>query len=793
MDTTSARFLAATAALILLIGSHAAGAQTTADPRAYGLGHPFTLENLPFGDFRNRLESLPAPARSRAMNWLHRFSFTDRDLDFLRIDAGGGVYYADTFTPETGDGAQAGTSETGTTAAALTPAEVFNLQSRPSAGNVLYLDFDGHLISGTAWSSQDLLAVPYDTDGDPATFSDAELANIAEIWRRIAEDYAPFDVNVTTLEPAAFGPTVGRILITADTDAWGNAMPAQGAGGVAYVGVWGLSNYSTRYSPALVYYNNLGGGRADFVSEAASHEAGHNLYLSHDATSSSSYYGGHGRGYISWGPIMGTGYYRNVSQWSKGEYPDANNFQDDTAILDANLAYRVDDHADTTAGATRIVADTTGNITATTPADDPDNLIPDNKGVIGTADDVDVFYFDTTGGTISLHAKPAWQERYTRGANLDIRASLHDANGTLLLSDDPLDDTDAILSANVPAGRYFLTIEGVGSTESPYSDYGSLGQYFITGTLPAANDVAAPVPDPMSWAVAPETTGRDRISMAATTAYDDSGVVEYRFECISGAAGCTTSPWQDGSDYTATGLLPGTTYEYRAMARDAFLNQTAASVAASATTAANLAPVAVNDSAATVAGTAVSINVLANDSDPDGDTLSIISVTQGVNGVVSFNAGSLSFTPNPGYTGSDSFTYVIDDGYGATASASVSVTISAANQAPVANADGVNISPGDTVLIPVLDNDTDPDGDTLEITAVSNANKGTVSWHAGDSAITYTHNPKRKGNDSFSYSISDGHGGTASATVTISLGGTGGGSGGGTAGGGKGNGKGGKK
>ena len=785
MRTTAKQLLKATA-FTLLTASLPATTMAAPNPRAYGMGHPFVLEDLPFGNFRAHMEALPEAARNRAMAWLHKFTFMEQDLVSLRLDNTGGVFYADTFTPlETGTG-NGGSSEPGSPESAPGANDVFSLQSRPGSANILYLDFDGHLISGTAWSDTDLHALPYDTDGNPAAFSDAERANIAEIWRRIAEDFIPFDVNITTQEPAAFGPTVGRILVTADTDAYGSAMPAQGAGGVAYVGVWGRADYSSKYSPALVYYNRLGGGRADYVSEAASHEAGHNLFLSHDATGSKSYYDGHGSGNISWGPIMGTGYGRNVSQWSKGEYPDANNPQDDIAILAGTLAARSDDHADGLPGASRIIADAAGNVLATTPQDDPDNLAAGNKGAIGTAADLDVFYFDTTGGPVELTVTPAWQDRYTRGANLDIHAAFYDAAGTLLQAADPLADTDSTLSANLSAGRYYLAIQGTGSSASPYSDYGSLGQYFITGTFPVVNDGVAPAPDPMSWNAPPETAGRDRISMSATVANDDSGVVEYRFECVTGAAGCTASDWQDGTSYMATGLMPGATYEFRVTARDAYLNATAPSAVAAATTTVNLSPVVTNDSADTGEDSTVSINVLANDSDPEGDTLTITGITQGFNGSVLNNGDSISYTPNTGFVGGDSFSYTVDDGFSGTATASVSVTVNAKNQAPVANPDSASINRGDNVSVPVLDNDSDPDGDALVITGVSGANKGTVSWQPGDVTISYTHNPKRKGSDSFTYTISDGHGGEASSTVSISL--SGGDSGSGSGGGGKGKG-----
>ena len=101
---------------------------------------------------------------------------------------------------------------------------------------------------------------------------------------------------------------------------------------------------------------------------------------------------------------------------------------------------------------------------------------------------MDVFYFDTTGGAVSLTVTPAWQQRYTRGGNLDIHAALHDINGTLLLEDDPQSDTNSTLNASLPAGRYYLAIQGTGSSASPYTDYGSLGQYFISGMLPALSN-----------------------------------------------------------------------------------------------------------------------------------------------------------------------------------------------------------------------------------------------------------------------------------------------------------------
>jgi len=98
---------------------------------------------------------------------------------------------------------------------------------------------------------------------------------------------------------------------------------------------------------------------------------------------------------------------------------------------------------------------------------------------------------------------------------------------------------------------------------------------------------------------------------------------------------------------------------------------------------ANRGPTAGNDSSVTSAGVAVSIGVLANDTDPDGDTLSVSSVTQAQHGTVAINADrTVRYTPDAGYTGSDAFTYVVSDGRGGTATGTVSVTINAAPPAP---------------------------------------------------------------------------------------------------------------
>jgi CshA-type fibril repeat protein/VCBS repeat-containing protein len=183
----------------------------------------------------------------------------------------------------------------------------------------------------------------------------------------------------------------------------------------------------------------------------------------------------------------------------------------------------------------------------------------------------------------------------------------------------------------------------------------------------------------------------------------------------------------------------------------------------------NEAPVAANDSAETDENTPIVIPVLANDSDPDGDPLSIDSVTQPANGSVTIDPdGTITYTPDEGYTGTDSFTYTVSDGQGGTATATVTVTVTAVNQDPVANNDTATTTQNTAVTIPVLANDSDPDGDPLSIDSVTQPANGTVTIDP-DGTITYTPDEGYTGTDSFTYTVSDGQGGTATATVMVTV------------------------
>ena len=174
-------------------------------------------------------------------------------------------------------------------------------------------------------------------------------------------------------------------------------------------------------------------------------------------------------------------------------------------------------------------------------------------------------------------------------------------------------------------------------------------------------------------------------------------------------------------------------------------------------------PAALNDAAATDEDTPVTIDVLANDSDPDGDALTVSSASA-ANGTVVVNPDdTLTYTPGADFNGSDTITYTVSDGNGGSSSATVAVTVAPVNDAPVANGDTATTN--SPVTIDVLANDTDADGDPLIVTSASAPN-GDVVINA-DNTVTYNPHDGFYGVDTLTYTISDGNGGSATATVAV--------------------------
>jgi hypothetical protein len=181
----------------------------------------------------------------------------------------------------------------------------------------------------------------------------------------------------------------------------------------------------------------------------------------------------------------------------------------------------------------------------------------------------------------------------------------------------------------------------------------------------------------------------------------------------------------------------------------------------------NQAPTPQNDTVTTAEDTPVVINVLANDTDPDGDTLTLVSVTNGTKGTAAITGGMVTYTPAANKNGSDSFTYTVTDG-ALQASAVVNVTITPVNDAPVAVNDTATVKKDTATVIDVLKNDSDVDGDALTVISVSTPAHGAVVISNEGKKVTYTPASGYLGNDTFTYVISDGTL-TAAASVSITV------------------------
>ncbi len=331
---------------------------------------------------------------------------------------------------------------------------LLNLQSLPGAVGCVMLDFDGYnMPAGNLWNNGNAI------NAAPSGASDAQ---IQEQWEIVSEDYRPFNINITTNE-AVFNSYPKnkrmRVVITPTTTA------APRAGGVAYIGSFNWNNDV----PCWVFYNGKTGG------EGCSHEVGHTFDLQHDGRSNpkEEYYGGLAN--TSWAPIMGVSYYKPITQWSKGEYTASSTKQDDVATISGSkfgVGYRVDDYGNTTATANSLTYNASG-------------AVNQKNGIITSEADLDFFTFTTGGGNVALNINTV-----SRHGDLDIIVRLYNSAGTGIgtYTNTTAGALNASLTANLAAGKYFMSVDGTGAGDpvngGGYSAYASLGSYSITGTIP---------------------------------------------------------------------------------------------------------------------------------------------------------------------------------------------------------------------------------------------------------------------------------------------------------------------
>lgn len=454
-----------------------------------------TLEKIPSARFRDDVLRLAPEAQVRVLKALSAKPVPDADYADLHVTSKGMIYYVCQFSAFGNDDpvapAETPSAPDAEPAAAPVPISQPPIRhSRPGASRVLFLDFSGlDNITNTAWNKIEAYGKvatyvphPYDTDDNPSTFSDAEQRQIIQIWERVAEDFAPFDVDVTTERPAAFTRTTARALITRSTDKNSKPMPSgASAGGVAFLNVFGEVDYATDSSPAFIYYNKLGSSAAK-IAYAISHELGHNLGLSHDGPGAGTtdedngYYEGHGTGATSWAPIMGAGYDKNIVQWSKGEYHNANNHEDDLAIIEGKLGYR--------------------GILASNTREDALPLVPDETGHLGATGiirhDGYAHYYSlnlSVSGSVTLVLDPArLSETGTLGTivgNTDLKLEILDASGSVIDSNSPDFVTSAGLTKSLASGTSYVRVTSGGmgnplsASPSGYTGYGAIGQYTL--------------------------------------------------------------------------------------------------------------------------------------------------------------------------------------------------------------------------------------------------------------------------------------------------------------------------
>lgn len=341
------------------------------------------------------------------------------------------------------------------------------LNSFPSATATIFLDFDGHYVQSTVWNGGASFYCEGSGMSDP---------QITEAFNRVAEDYRPFNINITTDSTVFLAAPLNRrirIIITT-TSAW-----CPGVGGVTYIGsfTWGDD------TPGFVFSDRLGPYSPKMIGECCSHESGHSVGLSHQSkygtncnTPIEQYNSGTGGGETGWAPIMGNSYYKNMSNWNNGPTPyGCTNMQDNLSIIATQngFTYRPDDYTEILNSSTSALPTSTFNV----------------SGIISTNADKDAFQFTLSqNSNFHLSAIPFNVGSNYIGANLDIRIELYSSPTTLINVYDPQATMSVTIDTVLNAGTYYLKLHGTGNTNT--GAYGSLGSYTITGnagTLPIRN------------------------------------------------------------------------------------------------------------------------------------------------------------------------------------------------------------------------------------------------------------------------------------------------------------------
>ena len=397
------------------------------------------------------------------------------------------------------------------------------LSSRPNAPAVLYLEFNGADVTDPDWNNGITIH---------AAAANLTATQITQIWKGVAEAYSPFNIDVTTDTARYNSMPAGKRMRCIITPTYQWYTNSTNTNGVSYVGSFAQAgrNFASNI-PCWVFVPAW----YSYISLVAAHELGHTVGLRHDGLSSASpggyqeYFGGHGSGPMSWGPIMGNPSYRNIVQWSKGEYAYASNTEDDIAIIAGaanGFGYYNDGNGKTRATATTVTLPASGDTV--------------NQGVITTGTSEAWFTFTLASPeTVYLSATPA-----DTTPKLDIALQLQNAAGNVLISDNPSLALDALIETTLTAGTYYLKIQGASYNNGVYEGYtryGSIGQYTLDFALGSA--IAPPV-----------ITQQPQSTTAAT---DDAG---FTLTAAASGGGRLSYQWQkDGVDLASDARHPDVT------------------------------------------------------------------------------------------------------------------------------------------------------------------------------------------------------------------------------------------
>jgi len=335
-------------------------------------------------------------------------------------------------------------------------AQVPLYSSNPAASSVIFLDFDGHTVSGTSWN----YAGPFVCA--PTTLSTSQMTSVIN---SVAEDYYPFDVNVTTDSTKYWAAPIKsrmRVILTTTYSWYGN-----GAGGVAFVGSfkWGDN------TPCFIFTSLLN-NNVKYISEAAAHEAGHTLGLYHQSSYDancvklSDYNYGNGSGETSWAPIMGVGYYKNLTQWFKGPNSyGCTNIQDDLDVITKTngFSYKADDMPATFRDAMN--------------APFVSNTVTVNGNIERNTDQDMIKLTQPSLGRLVLDAIPSNTSTGSISSNVDLKITLYNSAQNVVKVYNPISLLSVHIDTLLPAGTYYAKIEG--DSNIYVSNYASLGAYSI--------------------------------------------------------------------------------------------------------------------------------------------------------------------------------------------------------------------------------------------------------------------------------------------------------------------------